>query len=155
MVICGLILALICLQTDKPSSKTVAENDIREAVFRYQFDHDATQQKTYTKVYFISIENEKDPDDEFLRRFAGNTPMVKKKSQAVGDNKGTGGVIDHETRGSGIIYRITQLKWVNENEVEVEADFHVAMLFAGGCKYRVRRENNQWLIKGWISQWES
>jgi hypothetical protein len=155
MIICGLILALIFAQADSQYSKVDAEDDIREAVFRYQFDHDAIQQKPHTKVYFISFENRKDPDDKFLKRFAGNIPNVKKESQAVASNNGTGGVIDKESGGLGIIFRITQLKWVNENEVEVEASFHVAMLFAGGCKYLVMRQDKKWVVKWCVSKWES
>jgi hypothetical protein len=155
MIICGLILALIFTQAGHPSSKAQAEDDIREAVFRYQFVHDAPQQKPHTKVHFIAIENKQDPDDAFLKRFADRTPIVKKESQAAASNNGTGGVIDKETKGAGIIFRIAQLKWINDSEIEVEAHFHVAMLVAGGCKYRVLREGNKWVVKECLSKWES
>lgn len=155
MMICGLILSLIFAQTIRPDAKADAEDEIREAVFRYQFDQDATQQKPITKIYFIAIEN-KDPDEPFLKRFAGSTPIVKKASQSGYSKNGVDSVIDKTTGEAGVIFGVGKINWINENEVEVKASYHVANLFAGGCNYRVARQDTAWVVKGCVShRWES
>ena len=156
MLIFGLILAFMFTQAGNPTSKTQAEDDIREAVFRYQFAHDATQQKPITKIYFISIENNKDPDDRFLKRFAGSTPIVKQVSQAGYSKNGIDSIIDKTSGEAGIIFSVGIVNWINENEVEVKGSYYVANLFAGGCNYRIVRTDNVWIVKGCLNQmWES
>ena len=122
-----------------------AEDDIREAVLRHMFEHEARQQKAYTKILFISVEK-KDPDDKFIARFKGQTPPVKKVSESVikGD---MGSVVDKKTGQQGIIYRAGKVRWINENEAEVDGSYRVANLFAGGCSYRVVRDEDKWMVK--------
>lgn len=68
-------------KTQAGQSRTEAQEklDICEAVFRYQFEHNASGAQQKAKAYFLKIHN-KDPSDEFLARFKGHTPPVKKGS---------------------------------------------------------------------------
>ena len=122
------------------------ENDIRESVLRYMFEHEAQQQRAYTKVLFRSVEK-KDPDDKFIARFKEHIPRVKKgsESQITGD---IGGVSDKKTGEGGTLYSLGEIKWINENEVDVFGSYYVASLFAGGCRYRVVRDGDKWIVKG-------
>ncbi len=156
MIICALMLAQIFTQTAGSVAKTAAEDDIREAVFRYQFDHDAPQQKPITKVHFISVESKQDPDNKFLRRFAGNEPVVKQASQSRFSDNGVDSVIDKTTGEAGIIFSVGKVNWINENEAEIKASYYVANLFAGGCNYKVVRQDEKWIVKGCLGNiWES
>lgn len=114
------------------------ENDIREIVLRYMFEHEAQQQKPYSKALYITIEK-KDPDDKLIARFKDHSLPVKKGSESVitGDIRG---VSDKKTGEGGVLYNLGEIKWLNENEVDVNGSYYVANLFAGGCRYRVVRE---------------
>src|SRR5438105_4744129 len=47
------------------------EEEIAEAVFRYQFLHNASSRQQHAAVYFLSLRH-KNPSKEFILRFAGN-----------------------------------------------------------------------------------
>jgi hypothetical protein len=121
-VIASFILPLGIVHFDQTT-----EDDIREAVFRYMFDHEARQQKPYAKYYFIGIgkvgEGD-DPSEEFMKRFEGNVPIVKKMSQSTASSSGI--VVDKETGDGGIRYSVSEKRWINENHAEVEAGYYVA-----------------------------
>src|SRR6478672_10738138 len=78
-------------QKDKTTSGHMAsftqqqQNDIREAVFRYQFGHNASIQGNSAGVYCISVENKPDPPDSCMKRFAGFKPPVHKASDCSTD----------------------------------------------------------------------
>ena len=138
-----------------PDEKT--EDDIKEAVFRYMFDHEARQQKPYAKYYFIGIgkvgEGD-DPSQDFMKRFEENIPIVKRMSQSTVSSSGI--VVDKETSDGGIRFSVSGIRWIKENQAEVEAGYYVAGLFAGGCEYGVVLEDGKWVVKGcagkrWIS----
>jgi hypothetical protein len=152
-------LLLLILSLAHPISTATqnaqAEDDIREAVFRYMFEHRATQQQPYTNAFFIAIEKDKDPSDEFMNRFKRQKPVVKKLSQAT-YSKDTGMIVDKEAGGGGIRYTVGAVKWINEKEARLEGGYYVAMLFAGGCEYRIVLEGEKWVVTGCEgSHWES
>ena len=73
-------------QGQAPDSKreltNAEQNEIREAVFRYQFEHNASGQQQTAKVYFLSFGKDQEPSDEFIARFKDHKPPVKKRSQS-------------------------------------------------------------------------
>ena len=141
-----LFLASVPTSANSQEQNAELENDIREIVLRYMFEHEAQQQKAYSKVLFISVEK-KDPDDKFIARFKDHIPPVKKGSESVitGD---IGGVSDKKTGEGGMLYSLGEIKWINENEVDVFGSYYVASLFGGGCRYRVVRDGDKWILKG-------
>ena len=57
-------------ENNSPSpSRTAAEDDIAEAVFRYQFDHNASAIQKSAETYCLSLPGETMPSAELLRRF--------------------------------------------------------------------------------------
>jgi len=61
-------------------------DDIPEAVFRWQFDHNASGQQKKTQAYFLSVGDEDaEPKDEFMKRFADQIPPVRKASACSAD----------------------------------------------------------------------
>lgn len=131
------------------------EDDIREAVFRYQFAHNASGLRQQARVYFLSIwglgEDGKDPSDDFMRRFAGNVPPVKKFSRVSFEN----GLRDEETGSPGLIFRVTAIKWITRARVEATGGYYAGYLNASGNVYYVERRNGTWtVVRGeghWIS----
>lgn len=130
--------------------KTADENNILEAVFRFQSKHLASKDSTI--LYFLSLYN-KDPDNKFMIRFKG-MPRIKKYSQAVVN--GINGVKDKESGASGLILKITGIKWLNQNKVEVIGGYYEDGLSASGNTYTVKRLKGKWVVTKddleWISK---
>jgi hypothetical protein len=126
------------------------EDDIREAVFRYQFQHNASGQQRKAEVYFLSS---KDLSDEFMSRFRDNKPPVKRSSQVT--PRKFDGVKDKVSGKSGLIFYVGSIDWVGENEAKVEGGYFEASLSASGNVYELRRESGKWIVvkdeEKWIS----
>ncbi len=89
--------------------RSVQEEDICEAVFRYQFEHNASGLQQAAEFYCLSLgevtdKGNVDPSDELMRRFQGHRPPVKKVSQCAYDM--SHGVTDRVAgQGPGLIFR--------------------------------------------------
>jgi len=62
----------VCRGNSEPRERQ--ENDIRETVFRWQFDHDAA---AHQKAILSRGEKDQDPSDDLMKRFTGNKPQVR------------------------------------------------------------------------------
>lgn len=124
-------------------SRIVEEENIAEAAFRYQFE-DCCAETKYS-VYFLWLGDERGPSDDFMRRFAGHNPPVKKASRSV---KVADGVDDIDTGKRGLIFGIPRIKWLNDTEVDVSVSKFVWGWGQYGYVCRVVREGNRWMVKG-------
>lgn len=139
--------------------RTIQEEDIREAVFRYQFAPNASGLQQAAEFYCLSLgevsdQGNVDPSDELMRRLQDHRPPVKVVSQCANDM--SQGVTDRATgQQHGLIFRVTSIKWINDIEVEVEGGYYEAGLSASGNIYYVTKESGQWVVKEdkilWIS----
>jgi hypothetical protein len=123
--------------TPAPSaSRADAEPDIYEAVFRYQFDHNASAIQKGAEKYCLSLPGEKSPGAEFLQRFEGHRPPVT--------------AADHCERQSGknLFFRIQRLDWRKDAEVWVRGGYWEANLSSSVEMFRVVNENGKWVVKG-------
>lgn len=112
--------------------------DICEAVFRYQFEHNASGAQQNAKVYFLEVFN-KDPSPEFLARFKDNTPPVKKGSEfAIGE---------------GLKFQVESIERVDKNTVRVSGGYYEAGLSASGNIYTVVRKKEKWNVEKDEMQW--
>jgi hypothetical protein len=130
------------------------EDHIREAVFRYQFKRNASAFQDKTEVYFLSIGGG-DPSDQFMRRFEGHTPVVKKVSEAIVSSSEVTGVKDKKTGQRGLIFNQRTIKWDENDHVEVEGGYYEAGLSASGNTYSVVKENNEWVVTKSEMHWIS
>jgi hypothetical protein len=124
--------------------KPVDEQDIREAVFRYQFNHNSSGQQQNAKVYFLSLNQGRSPGNDLMIRFKGNKPPVRKVSEASVSARG---VVDKKTGRRGLVFRITEIKWLGENDVEVEGGYFESGQSASTNVYKVKRESGRWVVK--------
>jgi hypothetical protein len=130
------------------ASGIASQDDIREAVFRYQFEHFWSFIPP-PEFYFLSIEgrsrySDKDPDDVFMSRFDGHQPAAVKVSQ-VADVVITG-VTHKDTGGRGLIFRVTKITWVTGGEVMVEGSIYGSGTASEGHEYRVVLDNGVWTV---------
>ena len=130
------------------ASGIASRDDIREAVFRYQFVHDWPLEFP-AEFYFLAIEGrsritDRDPDDDFMRRFAGHQPPALKVSEVADDY--LNGVTHKDTGGRGLIFRVTEITWVTGSEVTVEGSMYYNGVAAAGHQYRVVLDNGVWTV---------
>lgn len=149
-----LLFALTSLGVADNKARQGQDDDIREAVFRYQFDHTASGQQKTAKVYFLGVgEKATDPSDEFMKRFADHKPPVRKAS-ASHFVRGKG-LLDKKTGERGLAFRNTLIKWISDTEVEVSGGYYETELSSSGNTYTVQKENGKWKVTkskvNWIS----
>ena len=129
-----------------------AEVDVREAVFRYLFEANDSVQQEQAGTYYLQVEGGEDPPPQLLLRFEGHHPPVGPGSAST---MGEYGIIDKATGRSGLILRIKSLRWVSDNEVEVEGGYYEGILSASGSTFRVVYEDGRWVVKSALRRWIS
>lgn len=139
--------------TDVPREIDTQIDDIREVVFRYQFDH-ATSNHKENAVYFLAVANSEsegrgasfplplgdrrhDPSDQLMARFRDQRPPVRKNSE----------LHSRATRlpPHGLRFRVTDLKWISETEVEGKGG-HDDAWSASWVTFTVEKESGKWTV---------
>jgi hypothetical protein len=145
---------------NQPAQLT-AQDSVREAVFRYQFDHNHSGQQHSAKVCFLSVMvledstgrwNDHDPSSELLHRFDGNAPPVKAFSQCRLSEEG---VFDFETDERGLLFRVGAIRWVSDDEAEVDGGYFEGGLSASGNTYYLECRDGQWIVTRDVMHWIS
>ena len=122
------------------SSLSAEELDIYEAVFRYQFGHNASGQQQDAPAYFISVFGN-DPSETFLARFADVHPPVRKGSEFK--------------VGQGLAFSVGAIEMKGTDSAEVSGGYYEANLSASGNTYYVRRRDGQWVCEREVMHWIS
>lgn len=154
-ILLALVIALvICACSSNPQvvAQLSEEDKIREAVFRYQFEFNASGLGKAANAYFLSVEGNRDPAPELLERFDGHRPPVKPVSASTLE-PGTAQVLDRESGLPGLIFRITEIRWLSDHEVEVEGGYEEASESGSGNTYTVVREGEEWKVAGHQMLW--
>jgi hypothetical protein len=144
-----LALSICCaiLISCQTMPKAAQEDDIREAVFRFQFQsYDSKWLQTF-KVFYLSLGDKHDPTDDFLQRFKDTNLDVRKASLA---DRSAGEIKD------GLIFYIKEIKWISNKEVQVSGGHFKDGLNGSGRMFQVLREKGKWLVKKdtviWVSK---
>ncbi len=143
-----LVATTALLACSDPVDRAAEENNIREAMFRNMISEKQDLQGQSDHYYFLSIQSDgsrdyRDPSDEFMKRFNGNAPMVKKVSECA-DNAPRG-VVDKASGTRGHILHLDRIKWLSDREVEMRWRDHTSGLngYGGSCRLR-------WSVGNWI-----
>jgi hypothetical protein len=152
IVILLLLFALGAVGFSDDATRKNHEDDIFEAVFRWQFEHNASGQQQKANVYFLKIGEKGDPSDVFMRRFAEHKPPVRKVSACTAN---TEGVSDKKTGEKGLIFRVESMKWKSDTEVDVKGGYYEAGLSGSGNTYTLKKGKGKWNVINdkmhWIS----
>jgi hypothetical protein len=139
-------------QTRAARKLTPAEEDnIREAVFRYLFWHNASSLQFGARVYYLSVGYDEDPTDEFISRFKGHTPPVKKLSLLKDELK----VINRERGNWGLIFTVAIIQPLTRNKVIVDGGYYEGPLSSSGNTYTVERVRGKWVVTKDLMRWIS
>jgi hypothetical protein len=132
---CSLLLAFVALSFSSDMAHRSQEDDIREALFRYQFEHNASAQQQTAHDYYLAVGEEgADPSDEFMRRFADHKPLVHKAS-ACRIKPSTGEVVNKRNGKPGLRFRQGTITWVSAIEVTVWGGYDEANVSSSGNTY--------------------
>lgn len=148
LVLAGLVAAC----ATPAGTKAEREWDVREALFRYQFEHNASGGQQSVGTYFLEVNGE-DPPAEFVARFAGHEPPVEAASHAIAS--ADEGVRHRERGGDGLIFRQQGLRWIGDRKAEVDGGYYEAGLSSSGNTYTVEWKGGRWVVTDVLARWIS
>src|SRR4029077_16995396 len=119
-----------------PEAQAAAAGDISEAVFRYQFQHNASTLQQTAERYCLFLSDERSPDEAFLRRFDGNSPPVVAGGQC------------NRQAARDLFFRVQKLDWQGADEVWVRGGFSEGTVRSSIETYQVRRRDGRWVVEG-------
>jgi hypothetical protein len=148
------VVALLASCSQPPAlDRSKAENDVREAVFRYQFQYGAPKAPERPAAYFLFVGKPgADPSDEFMRRFAGMTPPVKKGSKAKSD--APEGVLDSETGKPAVIFSVGAVDWIHDRLARTSGGYFVSSWNSSGSDYTLEMREGKWVVVIDGKQWK-
>ena len=121
------------------------EDDIREAVLRYQFDHNGSALQRGAKVYFIQVgQGYADPSDVFLKRFAAHRPPVRSRSALQSGARMR--ILEKVTGEEGLLFTAGRVRWISDKKVEVDGGYNESDLSASCNIYTVKKRNGKWTV---------
>lgn len=134
--------------TETPAQTTARdEANITEAVFRYQFAHYLSSNDAGPAAYFIafgSSSSPRDPNADFLKRFAGNTPPVKAASASK--RAAAGAVVDKSTSKPGVLFRVERIKWLGKDTAEVHGGLTESTKTTTTESWQALRQGTTWSV---------
>lgn len=128
-----------------PADRSIQEDDIREAVFRYRLNK--FEGNDFTGSILLSIDG-KDPTDQFLGRFAGSNWRVKKASGAYfAGEPFPGWLRDKSTNEKSELLHADSILWLSPDVVEVRGGRYCGGLCADAGIYRVVKNSGRWVVQ--------
>lgn len=118
------------------ADQAAAQPEIYEAVFRYQFEHNASGVQKGAERYCLSLPGETMPDAAFLNRFEGNRPPVVAADQC------------QRKTGKDLFFRVQNLDWRSDSEVWVRGGYFEGNLSSSIESFRVIRKDGKWVVAG-------
>ena len=129
---------------DDGRPRSEQEVDIQEAVYRYQFEHNASSATAMGEVdvYFLRGPDGADPSPDLLERFSGHVPLVAPASERASSDE----VTHEESGGQGIELRIDEIRWLDDGRAEVDGGYWEGNLSASGSTYEVEKVDGGWTV---------
>jgi len=114
--------------------------DICETLFRHQFNNNASAQQQNAPAYHLSI-FDIDPPEDLMACFQHNNIPVKPGSEFQ--------------EGSGLKFRISSIKLINNKNVEIEGGYYEGNVSSSGNSYILKKKGQVWEVisdkMNWIS----
>ena len=142
-LICVSVNSSLCIPAAADSKSRAAEQEnIWEAVFRYQF-------KQHSGVLCLSIPGKtSDPSDSFMSRFKDISPPVKKFSQfqRAKSHDSQRWFSDPKTGQPMTVLSVGKITWISDDHVQVKGGYYCGSLCAGGGIFDVVRQRGVWVV---------
>lgn len=144
------VIAVAAIWTLASLGRWKTEDDIREAVFRYQMRCFAQEKPD---VFFLSVTTfgfDRSPSSSFLRRFKSPISAFSECTQVGAETVRRAGTFEE-----GLILRVGRVKWLSASETEVAGGYYQNGTSASGNVYRLAKQQERWVVVGdkliWIS----
>jgi len=116
-------------------------DEVREVVLRDLLAHDADQGRSATtSECFVSFENDVDPSQGFLDRFAGSCATIAAGSRMSSQSA----PVSHSTR---IRFTLGPIRWDSDTRASVGASYHCGGQCAAGYEYQVMWTGTAWVVE--------
>jgi hypothetical protein len=138
-ILCLMLFVGACASGAPPppaQDRFAAQDEILEAVFRYQFQHNASSLQSKADRYCLTLPQDQNPGEEFLHRFAGSQPPVVSAGEC------------NRKRGRDLFFRVQNLDWRSDQEVWVRGGYWEGNLSSSVEMYQVLRKNGKWTVAG-------
>jgi hypothetical protein len=116
--------------------------DLREAIFRYMFEH----YNYGASVEAFCIQPEIPQPDRFLRRFSQNKPHVVWSSYCSTSGP-MNGMRETKTGKRAVSMSIKNIRWNNGSAAEADVEAYSDGIAANWNILRIEREQGQWIVK--------
>jgi hypothetical protein len=151
IVLAALVLVSCATQPPVNEIGKAGRDDLLEALFRYQFEHNASEAQQGVEYYFLSLDDAQDPPPELIARFRAHVPKVRPLSQAT--VSATGRVTDRASGGLGLIFKIDAIRWIDARTAIADGGYYETGLSSSGNSYRIERRDNTWYVTGDVINW--
>jgi hypothetical protein len=141
-----LLLTITSASLAVDTDRTSQEDDVRETVFRHQFDHNASGQQKRAHAYCLAVlvgNKDSDPSDQFIRRFAHHKPPVRKASACHWDSIE---VVENRTGRLALIFHVSRITWISDTEVAVDGGYEEGNVSSSRNTYTVTKRNGKWEV---------
>ena len=126
----------------KTSSAKTTQDDVREAVFRWQFENNRAGVFRGAPFFCLSL-NGADPTTAFMRRFKGYRTPLKKISQCDTSSRG---VSDSKTgKYGGVVFKV-QDGMISDDEAWLSGGYFFDGLGASGNQYKLKKIKGKWQV---------
>jgi hypothetical protein len=125
---------------------------IYEVSFRYMFSNNASGQQKSAGVYCLAVGGE-DPAAEFLARFAGFHPPIRKASDCTASIEE--GVLEKATGVRGLQFRIDEIRNKTSTTAEVIGGYYEGGLSSSGNVYFLEKKDGLWVVVRDVMEWIS
>ena len=125
------------------ASRAAQEDDVREAVFRYQFRNAGVN----LAYHFIAVDD-KNPSDAFVKRFKDDDPPVRPISESKVEKKPIRTVVSKKDGQNGIIFRVGHIRWISDTKVDVDGSYDCADNCQGASGvYHAVKQDGHWIVE--------
>jgi len=122
------------------NKRAAQEDDIREAIFRYEM-------KDRASIIFLNINNQ-DPSDSFMKRFSDVKLAVKKLSAiAPAKRPAQRWIYDRETGKPGVALWTGKFTWTSDHGAIVDGGYYCGSLCAGRGDFYLAFKGGRWVVE--------
>jgi hypothetical protein len=136
--------SIVSLMTPIPtgSDRKLQEAAIHDAVFQDWIESHKVKCPVFLRV------DGKDPNDDFMARFANSERAVNKASEAYFDHSTLRGPLDRSTGRRGILLSASSIKWLFGDRIEVNFSENCGLLCGRGDVYQLVKQHGRWTVEG-------
>ncbi len=141
---------IFCTNCNRIPQSDQELDDVREAIFRYQFTNNKSYMQSSAPAFCLLIENEQSPGLDLLNRFNGSQPPVKGmqdcERKPPENGHAIGVVIDRTTRRQALLFRIQELQFIDDENVEGKGGYFENGTSGSVSLYRSTKRDGKWVI---------